>query len=69
MRPGELRKAEWAGIDLDAAEWRYIVTKTNTPHLVPLSRQAVEILRELHPLTGAWPLGFSGRANERPAHE
>src|SRR6476659_2375610 len=53
VRPGELRKAEWADIDLDAAEWRYTVTKTNTPHIVPLSRQAVEILRELHPLTGS----------------
>jgi hypothetical protein len=30
-----LRKAEWADIDLDAAEWRYTVTKTNTPHLSP----------------------------------
>ena len=39
-------------IDLDGAKWRYTVTKTNTPHVVPLARQAVEILRELHPLTG-----------------
>jgi integrase len=30
-----LRKAEWADIDLDAAEWRYTVTKTHTPHIVP----------------------------------
>ena len=33
------------------AEWRYVVSKTNTPHIVPLSRQAIEILRELQPLT------------------
>jgi integrase len=52
VRPGELRTAEWKDIDLDGAEWRYIVTKTQTPHIVPLSKQAVEILRELHPLTG-----------------
>ena len=52
VRPGELRKAEWAGIDLEEGEWRYTVTKTGTPHIVPLARQAVEILRELHPLTG-----------------
>ena len=51
VRPGELRHALWADIDLDAAEWRYVATKTETPHIVPLSRQAVEILRELHPLT------------------
>ena len=52
VRPGELRRAEWADIDLEGAEWRYTVTKTNTPHVVPLARQAVEILRELYPLTG-----------------
>ena len=52
VRPGELRRAEWGGIDLDGGEWRYTVTKTDTPHVVPLARQAVEILRELHPLTG-----------------
>ncbi|MGQ3889300.1 hypothetical protein ACQUW5_09740 [Legionella sp. CNM-1927-20] len=34
-RPGELRKAEWDHIDLDTAEWRYIVTKTDTAHIVP----------------------------------
>ena len=52
VRPGELRQAEWSDIDLEAAEWRCTVTKTGTRHPVPLSRQAVEILRELHPLTG-----------------
>ncbi len=38
--------------DLETAEWRYTVVKTNTRHLVPLSRQALEVLRELHALTG-----------------
>ncbi|MFC1681636.1 tyrosine-type recombinase/integrase [Pseudomonadota bacterium] len=52
VRPGELRQAEWAGIDLEEAEWRFTVSKTETQHIVPLSRQAVDILRELHPLTG-----------------
>jgi integrase len=67
VRPGELRKAQWADIDLDNAEWRYTVTKTNTPHIVPLSRQAVEILRELQPLTGRGPFVFAGaRSIKRP---
>ncbi len=67
VRPGELRKAEWSDIDLDAAEWRYTVTKTNTPHIVPLARQAVAILRELHPLTGRGRFVFPGaRSVERP---
>ena len=53
VRPGELRKAEWADIDLDASEWRYLVTKTETQHIVPLAPRAVSILEELRPLTGA----------------
>lgn len=56
VRPGELRRAKWASIDLDKAEWRFDVSKTKTTeskrlHVVPLPTQAVEILRELHPLT------------------
>lgn len=37
VRPGELRRARWADIDLGAAEWRFAASKTGTPHLVPLS--------------------------------
>ena len=44
VRPGELRKAEWVHFDINAAEWRYTVTKTDTAHIVPLATQAVEIL-------------------------
>lgn len=55
VRPGELRHAEWAEINLDGAEWRIPAEKMKmrTPHVVPLSRQAVTILREVHPLTGS----------------
>jgi len=67
VRPGELRKAQWGHIDLDAQEWRYTVTKTNAPHIVPLSRQAIEILRELQPLTGHGCFVFPGaRSRGRP---
>jgi integrase len=67
VRPGELRHAEWKDIDLKAAEWRYTVTKTDVPHIVPLSRQAVEILRELQPLTGSGRYVFPGaRTSKRP---
>ena len=52
VRPGELRAAEWKDIDLEAGEWSFVASKTKTPHVVPLSRQAVAILRDLHPLTG-----------------
>ena len=67
VRPGELRTAEWKDIDLDQAEWRYTITKTNTLHIVPLCRQAVEILKELHPLTGQGRYVFPGaRSTSRP---
>ena len=70
VRPGELRAARWADIDLDSAEWRYIATKTDTPHIVPLSSQAVAILRELHPLTGRGEYVFPGvRSARRPMSE
>ncbi len=67
VRPGELRNAQWADIDFEAAEWRYLVTKTNTPHIVPLATQAIEILRELQPLTGNSRFVFpSARSFIRP---
>jgi len=67
VRPGELRKAEWTDFDLDAGEWRYTVTKTQTQHIVPLASQAVEILRELQPLTGTGRYVFAGaRSPKRP---
>lgn len=67
VRPGELRAAQWADIDLDKAEWRFIVTKTKTPHIVPLSTQAVAILQEIQPLTGSGRYVFpSARSGDRP---
>ena len=65
-RPGELRAAKWADIDLDRAEWKYTVSKTKTEHLVPLSRQAVEILNDLHQLTGSSEYVFPGQRWGRP---
>jgi len=69
VRPGELRQMEWAEIDLDTAEWNIPAEKMKTrqPHLVPLASQAVEILRELHPLTGDGRYVFpSPRTSKRP---
>ncbi|MCP3714895.1 integrase arm-type DNA-binding domain-containing protein [Paraburkholderia sp. CNPSo 3281] len=67
VRPGELRKAEWAQFDLDKGEWRYLATKTDTGHLVPLAAQAVAILRELYALTGVGQYLFPGaRDKKRP---
>jgi integrase len=51
QRIGELRTMKWADLDLAAGEWFYTVSKTQTPHHVPLARQAVAILEELRPQT------------------
>ena len=69
VRPGELRNARWSEFDLDAAEWRIPGErmKTRQPHLVPLSTQAVAVLRELHPVTGHFEYVFpSPRSPRRP---
>jgi integrase len=72
VRPGELRTAEWVEIDLDAAEWRIPGSKMKmkVDHLVPLSRQAVDILRSVQPITGHGKYVFpSLRTGERPMSE
>ncbi len=80
VRPGELRKAQWLEIDLEMAEWRIPAErmKMREQHIVPLSRQAVEVLRELEPLTSREMLARpnaprfvfpSARTSERPMSE
>ncbi len=51
VRSGELRAAKWSDVDFNKAQWRFTASKTNTEHIVPLSRQAIEILNEIKPLT------------------
>lgn len=62
IRPGELRAAKWADIDLDEARWSYTPPKTRNQtqleHIIPLPTQAIAILRELHKLTGRYPYVF-----------
>lgn len=67
VRPGELRHAEWSEIDLEAAEWNIPAEKMKMrePHLVPLARQAVEILTELQGLTGHSQFVFPGGTSPR----
>jgi integrase len=69
VRPGELRQSLWADIDLDAAQWRYVTSKTKTEHIVPLSTQAVTILRELEPLSGHRGHVFPGRDPKKAMSE
>lgn len=72
VRPGELRRAEWSEIDLDRAEWNIPAEKMKMKHahLVPLSRQAIAILRDIQPKTGAGQFVFPGaRSVLRPMSE
>jgi integrase len=72
VRPGELRRAEWKEINIDAAEWRIPAPKMKgrVMHIVPLSKQAVGRLRELQPLTGRSRWVFPGaRTNGEPMSE
>ena len=79
LRPGELRKAEWSEFDLDQAEWRIKIARMKrrqqekdarqgeVAHIVPLPRQALEILRDLQQLTGNGRYLFPGlRSKDRP---
>ena len=54
VRPGELRYAEWSEIDLDKTEWRIPAARMKMAelHVVPLARQVVAWLRDLHAITG-----------------
>lgn len=80
LRPGELRAAEWEEIDLDAALWKIPIKRMKAPthikqanrtfHLVPLSRQAVEVLREVQHVSGRHKYVFpSARGASKPLSE
>lgn len=69
VRPGELRQAQWAELDLDAALWTIPAARMKMKEslLVPLATQAVAILKELHALTGNGKYVFpSPRTDQRP---
>jgi integrase len=68
VRPGVLRAAEWDEINFDMAEWRIPAAKMKTrqDHIVPLARQALEVLQEIYPMTGQGKYVFpSIRTNDR----
>jgi integrase len=72
VRPGELRHAEWAEFDLEAARWTIPAArmKMRAPHIVPLARQALVTLRDLQSMTGGGVFLFpSNRTVTRPISE
>jgi integrase len=70
QRIGELRHMKWSDIDFESNEWRYFVNKTKTPHIVPLSVQAVSIIKTMQTYSGNGEYVFpGGRTHERPMSE
>ncbi len=75
LRPTELSGAEWKEIDIDNATWTIPIARMKakradkeenaTSHIVPLSRQAIEVLNEIRPLTGRFEHVFTGARNRR----
>src|SRR6266851_1390928 len=67
VRPGELRAAEWSEFDVGAGEWRIPAErmKMRQPHIVPLARQALEVLEQLRLLTGRGRFLFPNQSNAR----
>jgi integrase len=69
VRPGELRTMEWKEIDLEAARWEIPAEKMKMrqPHIVPLASQSMDVLRQIHSLTGRGDYVFpSARKGGRP---
>lgn len=65
-RPGELRQAKWKDINFINKEWRYLVTKTEIDHIVPLSDQAIQIIQSMRPYTGSGEYVFSAGSGTKP---
>lgn len=70
VRPTELRHARWRDIDFDLSEWRFLVSKTQTEHIVPLSTQAIEILEIIYHVSSGGEYVFQGlHSSKRPMSE
>lgn len=70
-RPGEIRHAEWSEIDFEKREWIIPAAKMKMriKHIVPLSRQSVEVLKKIHKTTGSGKYIFPGPRKQRPLSE
>jgi len=69
-RPANLAKAEWEEFDLDAGKWRIAADKIKMKgaHIVPLSAQAIALLRDIHPLTGNQEYVFASNQGKNGAN-
>lgn len=67
VRPGELRKAEWSEINLDKAVWTIPAEKMKMrrTHIVPLSEQVIDLLKQIQPISGSYQYVFPSRTDYR----
>lgn len=67
VRPGELRKAEWSEINFDAGVWEIPAEKMKMrrPHIVPLSEQVIDLLKQIYPISGSYQYIFPSRTDYR----
>ncbi|OAT22834.1 tyrosine-type recombinase/integrase [Proteus myxofaciens] len=65
VRPGELRKAEWSEINFDTGVWEIPAEKMKMrrPHIVPLSEQVIDLLKQIHPISGSYQYVFPSRTD------
>ncbi|HFT1682817.1 tyrosine-type recombinase/integrase [Providencia stuartii] len=67
VRPGELRKAEWSEINFDTGVWEIPAEKMKMrrPHIVPLSEQVIDLLKQIHPISSSYQYIFPSRTDYR----
>ncbi|HHR5899988.1 TPA: tyrosine-type recombinase/integrase [Providencia alcalifaciens] len=67
VRPGELRKVEWSEINFDTGVWEIPAEKMKMrrPHIVPLSEQVIDLLKQIHPISGSYQYIFPSRTDYR----
>lgn len=67
VRPGELRKAEWSEINFDTGVWEIPAEKMKMrrPHIVPISEQVIDLLKQIHPISGSYQYIFPSRTDYR----
>ncbi|VEB68080.1 Putative prophage CPS-53 integrase [Providencia rustigianii] len=67
VRPGELRKSEWSEINFDTGVWEIPAEKMKMrrPHIVPLSEQVIDLLKQIHPISGSYQYIFPSRTDYR----
>lgn len=69
LRTDELRGGRWSEVDFERKEWRVVTERTKmkrAEHIVPLSRQAIDLLHQLQDVGKGGEFIFSVRTKQKP---